>query len=158
MAGAANLEVASVWMRRGQWAGTSLLDEKEVVSVTSLLTPSGLITGTPHRLKCNSNLAFEGSRIEGTGFVLSPDVSESLVTANPRNAEVLCRFLRGEDFLNRPDQSPAYFVINFRTWPLNRDSASSGYPARSLRIPRMPRHRRAGRKAPEIGVAADDCD
>ncbi len=125
--GTANLEVASVWTRRGIWAGTSLLDEKEVESITSLLTPSGQITGTPHRLKRNGNLSFEGSRIEGTGFVLSPEQASSLIASNPINGEVLCRFLRGEDFLNRPDQSPAFFVINFRTWPLNHGSAPSGY-------------------------------
>jgi Eco57I restriction-modification methylase/MmeI, target recognition domain/MmeI, N-terminal domain len=125
--GTANLEVASVWIGRRTWAGPSLLDEKEVDSITSLLTPAGQITGTPHRLKSNANHSFEGSRIEGTGFVLSPDLAKSLIATNPRNGEVLCPFLRGEDFLNRPDQSPAYVVINFQTWPLNRESAPSGY-------------------------------
>ena len=52
-------------------------------------------------LAANSELSFEGVRIEGTGFVLDEAAATQLLTEDPRNREVLSRYLRGDNFLSR---------------------------------------------------------
>jgi hypothetical protein len=50
--GAAALEVAHVWLRKGgDWRGAHALDEKPVTGVTPFLTVPGKAAGNPHRLK-----------------------------------------------------------------------------------------------------------
>ena len=125
--GTANLEVAVVWMRRGKWAATCVLDEIDTSEITPYLTISSGVDPTPRILSANKNLSFEGSRVEGKGFVLEPALAAELIAKNPRNRDVLYEYLRGEDFTSRPDQSPAFWVINFHSWPLDRQSAPDGY-------------------------------
>jgi hypothetical protein len=125
--GAASLEVAALWLRKGNWLAPSVLDGKATNGITPYLVSRGEVTGKPFPLCANKNLSFEGSRIEGQGFVLSPQAAEELIQKEPRNRDVLYEYLRGDDFTSRPDQSPAFWVINFHTWPLNRESGPKGY-------------------------------
>jgi hypothetical protein len=125
--GTASVEIAVVWMRKGGWSAVASLDNAEVRGITSYLAASSDVGGKPFILNSNRNLSFEGSRVEGEGFVLTPEVAQELIRANPRNREVLFEYLRGDDFNSRPDQSPAFWVINFQSWPLDRDTAPEGY-------------------------------
>src|SRR5260370_24679444 len=108
----------------------SLGSRIEIISSTTLpsdFTAASEVIGKPFILSSNKNLSFEGSRVEGKGFVLEPAVAEGLVIKDARNRDVLVEYLRGEDFTSRPDQSPAFCVINFQSWRLNRTSAPQGY-------------------------------
>jgi hypothetical protein len=118
--GEASLEVAHVWFRKGSWAGPFLLDEATVNGITSQLQPPGTVIGRPYRLAANAGKSFQGSIVLGMGFVLEPDAAQRLVDRDPRNREVLFRYLNGEDLNSRWDQSPSRWVINFRDWPLER--------------------------------------
>jgi hypothetical protein len=64
--------------------------------------------------------AFQGSNGLGQGFFLTDAEAAELLQRDPRNADVLRRFLVAEDLTQRPDQSPGRWVINFSTWPLER--------------------------------------
>jgi hypothetical protein len=125
--GTANLEVAHVWLRRGTWPGPFLLDEKPVAGITAFLTPPGAATGKPYRLKANEGKSFQGSIVLGMGFVLEPEEAQRLIDKDARNRNVLFPYLNGEDLNSRPDQSPSRWVINFFDWPLDRDTAPTGY-------------------------------
>jgi hypothetical protein len=125
--GTANLEVAHVWVRRGAWNGTYVLDDRPVSGITPFLTPPGRVSGKPYRLAANRDKSFQGSIVLGMGFILSPDEAQALIARNPRNRDVLFPYLNGEDLNSRPDQSPSRWVINFRDWPLRR-----GTPGRWL--------------------------
>lgn len=125
--GTASLEVATVWLRKGEWKGQFVLDLSEVPGITSYLAPKDGAEGPPIRLSANLNRSFEGIRVEGTGFVLDTTCATSLLAVNPRNSDVIKQFLRGEDFTSRPDMSPASWIIAFQDWPLNRDDVSSDY-------------------------------
>lgn len=125
--GEANLEVAIVWVRRGEWAGKSVLDDVEVEAITPYLTPRGSADGTPFRLAANAGKSFQGSIVLGMGFVLEPSEAEVLIARDPRNRDVLYPYLNGEDLNSRWDQSPSRWVINFHDWPLDRESAPQGY-------------------------------
>ena len=77
--GTACLEVAVVWMKKGEWGASATLDNKETEVITPYLSPRSATAGKPFQLASNQNLSFEGSRIEGQGFVLSPSQAEKLL-------------------------------------------------------------------------------
>ncbi|WP_205169010.1 Eco57I restriction-modification methylase domain-containing protein [Burkholderia sp. LMG 13014] len=118
--GVAALEVAHVWLHRGEWQGNCQLNDSVVPGITGLLSSAGRVTGNPFRLLANSDKSFIGSYVLSLGFVLMPDEAAALIAQNPPNAECLLPYLNGEDVNTRPDQSPTRWIINFRDWPLNR--------------------------------------
>ena len=121
--GVANLEVAHVWLWRGDWGGAYALDDTPVPGITSFLAPPGAIQGTPHRLKANEGKSFQASVILGSGFLLTLQEAAILIDKDPRNRDVLFPYLSGEDLNTRPDQSPSRWVIDFHGWPLERAEA-----------------------------------
>ncbi len=125
--GTASLEVAHVWLRKGQWGSSFVLDDKPACGVTAFLTEPGAISGPPHRLTANANLSFNGSKIYGQGFLLEPDEAQRLIDRDIQNKDVLFPYLNGEDINSRPDQSPSRWVINFFDWPLKMDTAPDDY-------------------------------
>ena len=118
--GKAQLEIAQVWLRRGEWQGKSFLDNRTVSRVNSYLSHPGEISGTPFQLAANQDISFQGFVVLGMGFILETDEAQSLMGKDERNQEILFPFLNGEDFNLRPDQSPSRWIINFHDWPLMR--------------------------------------
>jgi hypothetical protein len=114
--GNAAVEVAHIYLRRGDWQGSAILDEKPVVAISPYLTEPGKAEGKPERLAANVGKAFIGSYVLGRGFVLEPEQAEALMTQDPRNKNVLYPFLNGEDLNSRPNQSSSRWVINFFDW------------------------------------------
>ncbi len=129
--GVAALEVAHVWVRRGEWGGIWMLDDRPTSGITSFLTPPGEVEGEPYCLKANENRSFQGTIVLGMGFVLEPEEAQRLLEKDARNREILFPYLNGEDLNSRPDQSPSRWVINFFDWPIEKAAA----------IPRLFPHR-----------------
>ena len=125
--GNATVEVAQVWVSKGEWLGTAYLDDVPVSGISALLSAGDVGYAGPDKLDSNAGLSFQGSIVLGKGFVLDPSEVTELLTRDARNKTVLFPYLRGEDFNSRPDQSPTTWVINFFDWPLDRDSAPIGY-------------------------------
>jgi hypothetical protein len=123
--GVANLEVAHMWLRHGNWYGLQYLDEMQVKGITPHLTPLGKIRGKPYPLRSNAGKSFIGSYVLGTGFLLKPEEAQSLIEKDERNQDILFPYLNGEDLNSRPDQSPSRWVINFHDWPLARAATYS---------------------------------
>lgn len=119
--GAAALEVAHVWLRKGRWNGKYVLNNEVVAGVTPYLTVPGNTQGKPLKLSENSGKSYVGSVVIGMGFVLSQEQAESLITRSSKNSNCLFPYLNGEDINGRVDQSPSRWVINFQNWPLNRN-------------------------------------
>ena len=71
--GAANLEVAHLWLRQGTWMSEAVLDGKPVTSITPALDAASRVAGTPRRLTVNAGHSFQGSNVLGLGFVLTPE-------------------------------------------------------------------------------------
>ncbi|MEI7891474.1 MAG: hypothetical protein WCI05_00195 [Myxococcales bacterium] len=59
--GEANLEVSHVWLRRGEWKGECVLDERSVPAISAQLTRPGKVAGNPFKLAANADLSFIGS-------------------------------------------------------------------------------------------------
>ncbi len=111
--GGANLEMATVWARQGEWDGTFVLDRAEARGITPALAIRGRVDGKAQRLLEYSGLSFQGTTLLGKGFLLSPTEADELISSDPRNAEILKPYLGGEDLNQRPDGSPARWVIDF---------------------------------------------
>ncbi len=121
--GMASLEVAHVWLRRGDWHGLYVLDEKSVEGITSFLMPLGITDGKPYVLVANADKSFEGSKVYGSGFVLEPEEANLLLNKNLNNKNALFPYLSGDDLNSRFDQSPSRWVINFHNWSLQEAEA-----------------------------------
>jgi len=124
--GKANLSVTILLLFGGQWKGHRFLNGIAAKRITPYLTEEGAVTGNPHRLHANLNIAFQGSLVHGKGFVISTDEAHDLFVDDEKYRDVVIPYLRGEDFLNDPDQKPLKYVINFRDWPYQK---ASQYPA-----------------------------
>jgi hypothetical protein len=111
--GSASLEVAYVWMKKGQWHSEYLLNDRGVTGITPYLTIPGKAVGNPNRLSANQNKTFKGHNVYGTGFILTLRESQALIDHNCANKDVLFPYLNGQDLNSNPDQSPSRWIINF---------------------------------------------
>jgi hypothetical protein len=123
--GDASLEIASVWLRSGDWQGQYVLDERIVAGITPLLTVLEVAYNKPYTLSINLGKSFKGHNIYGMGFALTQEEAQYLLTKDARNKDVLFPFLNGEDLNSRYDQSPSRWIINFRDWPLEKATTYS---------------------------------
>jgi hypothetical protein len=96
------------------------VDGEEVPGIGPDLEPSGRVHGRPNSLRENANTAFIGSTVLGVGFTIDEVQKDSLITADPRNSDVLQPYVIGQDINQRPDCSASRWIINFRDWPLSR--------------------------------------
>jgi hypothetical protein len=125
--GVANLEVASVWLHNGPWAGEFNLNGQCAAGITSFLQEPGTVAGQPFRLKANENKCIEGAKSLGMGFVLDPAEAAELIARDARNSDVVLPFLTGEDINSTPDQSATRWAIYFGEMPVDKEHAPEGY-------------------------------
>ena len=118
--GKASVTVSPICITKNKWEGLIRLNDAVVKLINPYLYEGGLVEGKPFRLKANRDIAFQGTVVHGTGFVLSEPEAAELIKKNPKNADVLIPYLRGEDFNSTPTQSPSTYVINFRDWPIEK--------------------------------------
>lgn len=118
--GTASLDVSHIWLHRGSWTGSFVLDDSSTNGITPFLTPPSTIEGKPYRLKANEDNVYIGSFVLGTGFAIEPSEATSLIAKDAQNKRVLFPYLDGDDLNTRPDQSATRWVVNFFDWPLER--------------------------------------
>ena len=116
--GRAAVVTSRVHLRRGEWLGPCKISESVVDEIGSHLTPG--TQPTPEVLKKNSGLAFQGSILLGTGFILSQETANRMLDADSRNTEVIFPYLTGQDLNSDPLQQPSRCVINFWDWSEER--------------------------------------
>lgn len=114
-ASSANLEYAAVWGTRSVVAANvpRVADGTPVQRISTLLEPMGRAEGDPKRLVENAGVAFIGCFVLGLGFVLEPGEAAAWLTVDPRNVEVLFRYLNGEDLNTHADTSATRWIIDF---------------------------------------------
>jgi hypothetical protein len=120
--GTASLEVALLWLFRGQWRGPFVIDGSQVSSISPSLSDGAAATGKPHTLKANNTLAFQGSVPLGLGFLVSQSQAQQLMESDKRNEEVLFPFLSSGEVTDDPEVKPSRWVIDFKE--MNREQAS----------------------------------
>jgi hypothetical protein len=120
--GIANLEVSLLWIRKSRWTGQFVLNNQVVRSISAYLDVPGDLAKNPFPLEIQAGKCFQGSNIRGAGFVLSQDEANLLLSASPRNADILFPYLIGDDINSRLDSTPSRWVINFFDWGRERAS------------------------------------
>jgi hypothetical protein len=118
----ANLQIVELWGSKtplGKGAA-HWLDGEEVPNLGSDLQSYLRTRGRPERLHENDGLSFNGSKVGGIGFVLATEQKEALIAHDPRNADVIQKYVIGQDLNRRPDSSASRWIINFKDWPLER--------------------------------------
>jgi len=123
--GQANLEIAQVWIFKGEWKATATLGSKEVRRISTFLTDEETSLANPYPLQANLNKAFEGVKVMGIGFAMTESEAQHLIVQNSANGDVLFPFLIGQDINSRPDQSPSRWAI----WFKGTLSEAEKYPA-----------------------------
>ncbi|MDX2375194.1 SAM-dependent DNA methyltransferase [Microbacterium sp. LRZ72] len=111
----ASLDYAAVWFSRALLAEDvhAVVDGVRTRQVSPLLEPSGRVSGAPVRLGGNSGLAFIGSYINGSGFLLPHTVAEAMIKDAPNNAKVVRPVLTGEDLTSDPRCGSHSYVVDF---------------------------------------------
>ncbi len=125
--GVANLEIAHIWIRKQEWHGQHFLNDLPVSGINSMLSEPGRVAGTPHILEESKGKSLQGCVVLGTGFLLAEDEAASLIAVNERNREVVVPYMNGASLNATSDQSADRWIINFRDWPLNRNTSPSNY-------------------------------
>lgn len=120
-----SLEYCVVWTSKAPLgtAAECVADGEVVPGITAALDPITRVNGVAERLARNSGLAFEGTKVTGSGFIVSADWARRLLRDDPKYEEVLYPYLNGEDIVFRPDSSASRYVINFHDW--RREQAES---------------------------------
>lgn len=80
------------------------------------LFEAGLVSGKPYRLKENAKRAFQGTLVNGTGFILEKDEAAAILESHPQSRDVIQPYFVAEDLASSPDQTPQRMIINFRDW------------------------------------------
>jgi hypothetical protein len=116
--GTAGVSISTIHLRKGDPFPVATLDGTQVGRVGSRLEEiAAEESGShPHRLSANAGIVSKGTGLVGIGFVIERQEYEDLIAQDPRNAEVLFRYLNAEDFNQTVKTEPTRWVINFREW------------------------------------------
>ena len=111
------------------------IDGRDVEGITAFLFHRGG-HDDPARLKANAGKSFVGSYVLGMGFtfddtdkkgIASPLAEmHRLIEQDPRNREVIFPYIGGQEVNTSPTHAHHRYVINFRDYPLRRESVESG--------------------------------
>ena len=134
--GQAAVVVSVIHLGRGDLSRGKCLDGKRVPRITAFLFDQGS-NEDPVTLSGNAGKSFQGSIVLGMGFtfddtdkkgVASPLAEmQRLITANPRNGEVIFPYIGGEEVNASPTHAHHRYVINFRDFPLRRDALGQSW-------------------------------
>lgn len=119
--GQAQLEISEIWMtQRAVLADLTLeLDGKSVRGISSLLEAGSRVAGAPVRLRSAAGIAFNGMKVYGMGFVVSPSEAQEWIRIDSQNRLVLSPFLTGDDLNSSPTLSTERWAIDFNAMSLS---------------------------------------
>lgn len=129
--GTASVITCRIHVRKGVWDGERSILGRAVPFVSAYL--SGREEWSPRKLRRNAGLQFEGSKVNGMGFVLAEGDAKRMMDADAKNADVIFPYLNGEDLNSDPEQHPSRWIICFWDWSENRKRAPIGSLGHGLR-------------------------
>lgn len=125
--GEAAVDVSIVNWAKGARGVRPVLDGTFVPAITPALRSVSVDLSGAVRLRRNVGRAFQGPQPVGMGFVLDRAEAEQLLARGDASyAEIVRPYLIGEDILERPDQAPSRFIIDFAALSLEE---AATYPA-----------------------------
>jgi hypothetical protein len=118
--GRAAVEISKVWAFSAIWGGSRNLNGRDVAGIDEMLSSTARSGWRKQPLIENRSNSFQGSKITGMGFTMLPEAADRLLANDERNADVLSRFLGGEDLNKSPIHAAPRWIINFFNWPEER--------------------------------------
>ena len=109
--GSGAVEVAVIQLKNGSWDGQHILDGKVVSAISPSLTAQLSVSAIP--LQQNDGKVYVGPFVYGDGFLLTEEEAEAMISADPKNAEVILPYLIGQDINSDPQHRASRFVISF---------------------------------------------
>ena len=147
--GKANVIVTLYSLYKGNWTKKKILSKETVNQITPYLTKDAFISNPTHLIQ-NEKLAFMGSSITGDGFIIDRGTSDSLVSQDAKNSEVIYHYVNGADFNNIPTHRSNKLIINF--FDLELEIVSKEYPAVLTIVETLVKPERE-KKSPEVSSA-----
>lgn len=124
--GEASVSVAAVHIAKGHLLSGLpqfvQLDGELVATISSGLR-SSIERDDPRPLNSNVGLVFQGSKLNGIGFVLNAQERDALLEADASNSEIIMPYIGGGEFNSSPIQEHSRWAINFRDRTLSEASA-----------------------------------
>lgn len=118
--GDASLEVAMVWIHRGEWLAPHLLNNLEVSAIAPTLSEQTDIRSEALSLAENAGCSFIGSFPRNIGFILDLQDAQALIDKDYQNRDVVLPYLIADDLNKSPTQSASRAAIFFWDWPLDK--------------------------------------
>jgi hypothetical protein len=115
--GIAALEVSLLAIHKDSRTINPYISNNKVKKINSLLEEGDALF--PEVLVENKGLSFAGTTVLGKGFILSSTEAQQIIR-NDENAEVISKYLSGNDVNSTTRQEPSRYVINFHDWDLNK--------------------------------------
>lgn len=117
--GAANVVVAIVHLHNGPWNGQRTLDGRAVQNISGALLARE-DRGDPAPLLVNAGMSFEGFKLDGVGFTVTPEHAARMLARDEHYRDVLFPYVGAEEVMNDPQHAARRWVINFFDWPLDK--------------------------------------
>lgn len=125
--GRANVTYSSIWICSYEWIGSVVLNGENVKKISSLLTEEESVFINPKRLAENKGKSFNGVKVYGNGFVITPQEAEELILKNRSNEIVLYPYITTKDVNGHPKHKASAWAIRFFDWPLDKETAPLDY-------------------------------
>lgn len=121
--GTAAVRVCQCFIFTGDWAGDYVLDDQPGDGITSSFE-LGQELPEPFVLKTNKEMSFTGTKVYGSGFVLTLEEGHRLLSADARNHRVIKRYMIGRE-LNEVRCEPGRYIIDFTDMEMDEASQFS---------------------------------
>ena len=120
--GRATVVVSVVHLIKGKFLGPKLLDDRIAGTITAFLFHRGS-HDDPTRLRANVGMSFQGSKALGIGFTFEDgntdatpiETARLLIEQDPRNKEVLRKYVNGQEVNRFARPKNVRFIIDFGT-------------------------------------------
>lgn len=117
--GEAQLVISILWLWRGEWHGSRVVDDGVVQAIGSDLRPAARVVGEPAQL-IQPFRQLPGSKVNGRGFILEATDAARFIEKHPEEAEILRVYVGGEDINDSPTHMSDRRIIFFSDWSLER--------------------------------------
>lgn len=116
--GAANVVTSRVYLRKGTWTASRVLNKKVVEYISPYLTHRN--NWEPVKLSRNGGIVHQGNVTLGSGFILDREDAERLLANDARYSQVVFPYLGGQEVNRDPEQKASRWVINFWDWSFDK--------------------------------------
>jgi hypothetical protein len=120
-----NVHVSFIWWSTDP-PRQRVLDATSVLGIESDLYPVGAVRGEAFAFPARAGLAGEGQKPYGRGFVLDEQTASEMIAEDPRNADVVFKYVSGKQVNKTWNHATDRWVINFHDWDVEQ---AREYPA-----------------------------